>query len=146
MLDKEFIYKKISLIQDELARLSELADFTLDEIAKDFYKYNTLERLLEKIIIRAIDINQHFLLEFSTKDMHPPATYKETFTALSRIGIYSEEFGKEISKSVGTRNALVHEYDDEETDYGKIYDSISDCLRDYHQYCDYILKFLEKVS
>lgn len=143
MLDKEFIYKKISLIQDELARLTELADFTLDEIAKDFYKYNTLERLLEKIIIRAIDVNQHLLLEFATADTKISKTYKETFLNLYEIGVYPKEFSEEISKSVGTRNKLTHEYDDEETDYTKIYDSIGDCLRDYHQYCEYILKFIE---
>jgi len=36
----------------------------------------------------------------------------------------------------------VHEYDD--IDYSKIYSSIDECLREYHQYCDFILKFIEK--
>lgn len=146
MLDKDFIYKKISLIQEELAHLSELADFTLDEVASDFYKFNTLERLLEKIITRAIDVNQHLLLEYATKDTKIPKTYKETFSELSGIGVYSEEFGEEISKSVGTRNKLVHEYDDEKFDYKNIYTSIDDCLKDYHKYCEYVLKFIENKS
>ena len=46
-----------------------------------------------------------------------------------------------FSQSVGTRNILVHEYD--KVDYQKVYDSVSDCLRDYHQ-CEYILGLLNE--
>ena len=143
MLDKNLIRTKIELIQDELAHLVELADFSFDEIAADFYKYNTMERLLEKIVIRAIDINQHLLLESSTYKMAVPRTYAETFMMLADLSVYSKDFAVEISKSVGTRNILVHEYD--KTDQNQIYSSIGDCLRDYHKYCDYILKFVEKA-
>lgn len=145
MLNKDFIYKKISLMQEELANLSEFKNFSLDEIAGDFYKLNALERLLEKIIMRAIDINQHLLLELADIKTKAPKTYKETFTELAEIGVYSQEFGARISKSVGTRNILAHEYD-EEVNYSKVYGSISDCLKDYHQYCEYILKFIDKIK
>ncbi len=142
MFKKELIYRKVSLIQEDLAKLVKVANFSFNEIVSDFYKQNTLERLLEKIIIRAIDINQHLLLEFAKEDMKTPKTYKDTYIELAMIGVYPIEFGKEISKSVGTRNILVHEYD-EEVDYSKIYASISDCLKDYHRYCEYILSFIE---
>ncbi len=42
------------------------------EIVSDFYKQNTLERLLEKIIMRAVDINHHLLLKFATEDIKTP--------------------------------------------------------------------------
>ncbi len=142
MLKKDFVYRKISLIQEDLVRLSDLAKFSFKEIVSDFYKQNTLERLLEKIIMRAVDINHHLLLEFATEDIKTPKTYKETFTELSKIGVYPKEFGDGISKSVGTRNILIHEYD-EETDYSKIYNSVSDCLKDYHKYCEFILNFVK---
>ncbi len=45
-----------------------------------------------------------------------------------------------ISRSVGTRNKLVHEYDS--VDQKQIYASIKDCLADYTQYCAYLLTFL----
>lgn len=144
MVKKDFIEKKIDLIQMELTRLSEFSNFTLDEVAKDFYKYNTLERLLEKIIMRAVDINEHLLSELATEKTKAPETYRETFLELAKLGVYPEEFAKRISDSVGTRNVLVHDYDDDETDYKKIYTSIGDCLKEYHQYCGYILEFLKK--
>lgn len=142
MLNKDFIKRKISLIQDEMIKLSDLAKYTLDEVAKDFVKQAAVEKILERIITRAIDINQHILAETGDKKISPPKDYKETFTALAEFGVYDKKFAEEISKSVGTRNMLVHEYD--KTDYSRVYNSMGDCLKDYNQYCEYILKFLEK--
>jgi uncharacterized protein YutE (UPF0331/DUF86 family) len=142
MIRKDFIKRKISLIQDDLAHLAEFARCSFDEIVADFVKEAAMERILERIINRAVDINQHLIAELVTKDTSSPKDYTETFLLLSGFGIYSEDFGKEISKSIGTRNKLVHEYD--KVDYFLIYDSVGDCLRDYHQYCEYILKFIEK--
>ena len=142
MIKKDFVKRKITLIQDEMVKLSDLAKYTIDEVAKDFVKQAAVERILERIIARAIDINQHIVAESGDKNTSAPKDYKETFTALVDIGVYDNNFAQEISKSVGTRNMLVHEYD--KADYSRVYNSIGDCLRDYNRYCEYILKFLEK--
>ena len=144
MLRKEFVKKKVGLIQEELGNLLVFKDFTLNEITKDFFKYNALERILEKIIMRAIDVNQHIIVELADEKTKTPSNYRETFTEIAKIGVYPEEFGQKISQSVGTRNILVHDYDDEKTDYEKIYNSVGDCLKEYHEYCEYILNFLDK--
>ena len=52
MIRKDFIERKLDLIQEELEKLKQLSGYTIDQIAADFLKQNTLERLLEKIIIR----------------------------------------------------------------------------------------------
>lgn len=142
MINKDFIKRKITLIQDEMVKLSDLAKYTIDEIAKDFVKQAAVERMLEKIITRAIDINQHIIAETKNKNMSSPKDYKETFMALAELGVYDKSFAEEVSKSVGTRNMLVHEYD--KVDYSRVYNSIGDCLRDYNDYCERVLKFLEK--
>ena len=142
MIRKDFIKRKISLIQDDLVKLSSLSGYSFEEIASDPVKQAAVERFLERIINRAIDINQHLIRELADKTVSPPEDYKETFSALSDFGVCPEKFSQEISKSVGTRNMLTHEYD--KIDQSLIYNSIDDCLRDYHQYCGYILKFLEK--
>lgn len=144
MVNKDFIRRKISLIQEELARLSELSKFSFKEISQDYLRQNAVERLLEKIIIRAIDINEHIISELAQKDTPAPKTYKETFLSLIKLNVYPENFALNISKSVGTRNILVHEYD-EEIDYSMLYDSIADCLKDYHLYCEYIIKFIDSL-
>lgn len=140
MLNKRFIKRKITLIGEELERLKEFSDFTLEELAKDYIKQAAVERLLEKIINRAIDVNQHLIAELSEKTT--PKSYKETFLELSEINVYPRDFAEQISKSAGTRNVLTHDYNN--IDYSKIYNSIFDCLKDYHQYCQYILDFLDK--
>ena len=142
MLNKDFIKRKVLLIQEEFPNLENLSKYSFEEIVSDFIKEAALERILERIIMRAVDINQHFIAELSIKETPSPKTYKETFLGLTNFKIYPQEFAEQISKSAGIRNILVHDYD--VVDYGKIYSSISDCLKDYHQYCQYILDFLEK--
>jgi len=143
MIRPDFIKRKISLIQDDLVKLSGFSQYSLSQITSDYIKQAAIERFLERIISRAIDINQHIIVENDDAKISPPKDYKETFTALSRLGIYPDKFAAQISKSIGTRNILIHEYD--KIDYSLIYDSISDCLKDYHQYCEFILSFLEKT-
>lgn len=145
MVKKDFVEKKIDLIQEELSHLAEFSNFTLEQVASDFYKYNTLERLLEKIIVRAVDVNEHLLSELLTDRTKIPETYRDTFLQLVELGVYPKEFAEQISQSVGTRNVLVHDYDDDKTDYEKIYSSVSECLKEYHQYCEYIITFLKKI-
>ncbi|MBI4686399.1 MAG: DUF86 domain-containing protein [Nitrospirae bacterium] len=140
MINKIFVQRKISLIQNELAHLMPFSKYSFNEIASDYIKQAAVERFLERVINRAIDINQHIIAELSTKDTEPPLDYVQTFLRLADFEIYPCEFAQEIS--VGTRNKLVHEYD--KIDQEKIYSSISDCLKDYHKYCDYVFTFLEK--
>ncbi len=143
MLDKELVKRKLSLIQDELLKLEDLAKFSFEEIAKDYVKLSAVERILERIVNRALDINYHLISELG-KDLEPPKDYKENFLKLAQLNILPEEFAQRISKSVGLRNILVHEYD--KVDHKIVYASIEDCLKDYTVYLDYILKFLEKLD
>lgn len=142
MVNKDFVKMKISLIEEELEKLKEFAKFSFQEIVSDFRKQAVIERLLERIINRAIDINQHLIAEILPEEMQSPKSYRETFLKLAELRVYPKQFAEDIAKSVGTRNVLIHDYN--EVDYSKIYSSIGDCLKDYHQYCNYILKFLEK--
>ncbi len=141
MLDKNFIIRKINLIQEELKYLIPIKNITFNEIFQDPIKQAAVERFLERVINRAIDVNQHIIAETSKKDVDPPLTYKETFTRLADVGIYPKEFAENISKSVGLRNILLHEYD--KTDLEKLYSSINHCLQDYNKYCQYILDFID---
>lgn len=141
MLKRQFIKRKITLIQEELGHLEKLGKFSFQKIAQDHFLQSALERILEKIIMRAVDINQHILVESESKKISAPKDYTESFLFLGNIDVYPKKFAENISKSAGTRNALVHDYD-EAIDYERIYNSIDDCLKDYVQYCEYILAFL----
>ncbi len=141
MLKQDLVQRKISLIQDDLGRLAEFAHYTFGEIAGDFMKQAAMERMLERIISRAIDINEHLIIALGTNNISPPKDYRETFLRLAELGVYSKEFARDIGKSIGVRNLLVHEYD--KVDQMKVYHSINDCLKDYTHYIDYLRVFLK---
>jgi uncharacterized protein YutE (UPF0331/DUF86 family) len=140
-VDTHFIRRKIKLIQEDLSELDRLAHYSFDEITKDHIKLLAVERLLEKIIMRAIDINQHMIAELGRGDERVRG-YEDTFFILSELGIYGEEFAKQIAPSAGLRNRLVHEYNNTRQDI--IYKSVNEAVAQYVKYCDSILKFIEK--
>jgi len=142
MLNKDFIKRKIDFIQNDLVKLAGFAKLSFDEVSSDPIKQAAVERFLERIINRAIDINQHILAQCAEVAIEPPIDYRDTFLRLADSKVFSKEFSERIAQSVGTRNILVHEYD--KTDQQKIYSSIADCLKEYTEYCGYILEFLEK--
>ncbi|MBA7579927.1 hypothetical protein ES708_21808 [subsurface metagenome] len=140
MLDKNFIQRKIKLIQEELSKLESLSHYSFKEISDDFTKMYTVERALEKIIMRAIDLNQHIIAEIGHGD-EKIRGYEDTFYALATLDVYPDEFAKEIAPSAGLRNRLVHEYNDTKDEI--IYSSVEDAIRQYTKYCDFILKFIK---
>lgn len=141
MLDRDLIQRKVKLILEDLDRLREYKSYSFDEIASDFVKEAVIERLLEKVITRAIDINQHTLSELG-KGEEKIRGYEDTFHALSELGVYDKEFAARIARSAGLRNRLVHEYND--TDPAIIFASLGDALKQYAHYCEAILKFVEE--
>ncbi|MBU4141394.1 DUF86 domain-containing protein [Patescibacteria group bacterium] len=143
MLDINFIQRKIKLIQEDLSKLDKLGKYSFDKISEDFVIFGAVERYLEKIIMRAIDINQHIVAERGKGD-EKIRGYEDTFYVISDLGVYGKEFAKKIAPSAGLRNRLVHEYNDTKQEI--IYKSVGDAVKQYAEYCDYILKFLKKIK
>lgn len=141
MLNHQFIKRKIKLIQEDLSKLEPFVEYSLDDIAKDPMKNAAVERYLERIITRAIDINRHCLAELG-KGNEVLRTYEDTFLRMADMGIYPPDFAKAIAPSAGLRNILVHEYD--EVDQRLVYQSVGKALSQYAKYCDSLLKFIEK--
>ncbi|TSC77738.1 MAG: hypothetical protein G01um101433_491 [Parcubacteria group bacterium Gr01-1014_33] len=141
MLDSDFVKRKIGLIQDELMRLGEFANLTIDEIAKDYRTQAIVERLLERIIGRAVDINQHLIAECGAH-LETVRKYRDTFLRLADLEVYPHEFATQIAPSVGLRNALVHDYND--IDREVLQKSIGEAIAEFNDYTKYILAFLEK--
>ena len=140
MLDKNFITRKIKLIQEEIAKVEELSNYTFEEIKDDFLKRYSVERALEKIIMRAIDINQHIIVE-NAVGYETIRGYEDTFYILAKLNVYPEVFSKQIAPSAGLRNRLVHEYNDTKDEI--IYNSVADAITQYTEYCNYILKYIQ---
>lgn len=142
MLDKKFVIHKIELIREGLEKLKFFKDLTFEEISQDWVKYHALKNIFMETIGRALDINQHLIVEEAPPEMETPLDYTQTFLKLGELKILPPKFVKEIAKSAGFRNAIVHGYN--KLDERIIYETVSEAIKQYTQYCDYILKFLEK--
>lgn len=143
MINKEFIKNKIIYIQNELKALSKYKSYSFEAIVSNFELHTITERIIERIINDALDINQHIIVE-SEKKGDIPFDFRESFLLLADFKIYPKNFAERISGSVGLRNILVHQY--RRLDEKIFYQSIKDCLQDYIKYCDYILKFLKEKN
>lgn len=144
MLDQKFIKHKIELIREDLELLEDVKDETFDELAKDPFRWNGVQHILQKVIDRGIDINQHFIAELASPKLPAPQNYTETFLRLKDLGILPPDFTKEIAKSAGFRNILVHEYNT--IDEQIVYRSVREAIEQYAKYCDFILKFLNSAE
>lgn len=142
MLDSIFIRRKIKWIQEDLKHLEQFSEFTFEEMARDWTRWNALEWVLAKIIGRAIDINQHLIAELGGKDITPPKDYTESFLLLKNFNVLPEDFLNQIAKSAGFRNRIIHEYND--IDKNLVYNTVGEAIEQYAQYCNYILAFLDK--
>ena len=113
MIRREFVLRKLQLIADDLERLMRFTDETLESLTADDLKLAAVERILERIVMRAIDVNEHLISELATGEGRSTRlTYRDTFLLLSELGVYSKQFAEQIARSAGLRNILVHDYND----------------------------------
>ncbi len=143
MIDKEFIRRKLDLIQVEIEKLKNLKGKSFEEVAENQMEWDALEWWLAKLIGRAIDINNHILAEYGERLERAPKDYTETFLFLKDLDILPGDFAERISKSAGFRNRVIHEYNN--VDKVLVFDTVDDAIRDYAKYCEYILDFLNRT-
>lgn len=145
MIRKAFVRRKLQLIADDLERLSRFANETLASLTEDDIKLAAVERVVERLVMRAIDINEHLISECSQGEgKSTRLTYRDTFLKLADLGVYDPEFAETIARSAGLRNILVNDYND--VDRTILHGSIATCLRDYHRYAEAVDAFLEDAS
>ncbi|WP_200180574.1 type VII toxin-antitoxin system HepT family RNase toxin [Ectothiorhodospira mobilis] len=136
MIREDFIRRKLQLIGEDLGHLLRFKDLTLDQLLADDIRLAAVERIIERIVMRAVGVNEHLLAE----RLPPDAPYRDTFLALADVGLCTPEFAREIAASAGLRNILVHDYND--VDRRILHRSIGSCLRDYKRYVEQVEAFI----
>ena len=142
MIRPEFVRRKLQLIAEDLETLVGFRAETLPSLVGEPVKLAAVERMLERIVMRAIDVNEHLIAELATGEGRTTRlTYRDTFLMLTNLGVYPGGFAERVAASAGLRNILVHDYND--ADRTIIHASIRTCLKDYHLYLEYIAAFLD---
>lgn len=143
MVNKDLVKRKISKIQEGLNHLADFKDKNFEDVARDYIQFAAVKNILMEIIGRGIDINEHILSQKEVDNL-AKLDYAQTFLALADLGVLPEDFAREISKSAGFRNAIVHNYD--QIDLGSVYESIDKAVDQYDNYCRHILNYIERLE
>ena len=141
MIDSELVTRKMLLITTDLRALEPLARRPLPDYIASPTDEVLVERYLERIIGRMIDINYHLLTEAGQP---PPRDYFDSFTQLARLGVLPPAFARQIAASAGLRNRLVHEYD--EIDPERVYAGLQAAVRDVPDYLRHVEQYLKKSA
>lgn len=139
MIDPVLVTRKINLISQDLRSLVRYKQMTLAVYLHDPIHEVAVERYLERIIGRMIDINYHLIVESGDP---PPKDYYESFTELGKMNILPPAFSKKIARAAGLRNRIAHEYED--IDEKKIHASLRVIIKDIPKYLEHINKFCRR--
>lgn len=133
-IDNQLLVRKAKLIEADLTKLREFENISLNEYTQSLEIRLQVERLLERIVGRVIDVNYHILKEeFNSL----PQDYYKSFTELGKKEVIDMELAEQLAESTGLRNALAHEYD--AIDDAQVFKSINRCLSQVPQYLKTIL-------
>nr|WP_274520625.1 DUF86 domain-containing protein [Ectothiorhodospira variabilis] len=141
VIREDFVRRKLQLITDDLVRLVRFKELTLEELLSDDIRLAAVERIIERIVMRAVDVNEHLLAEcLPPQARSTRITYRDTFLMLADLGVCDADFAQAIAGSAGLRNILVHDYND--VDRSILHRSIGSCLRDYTAYVQQVEAFI----
>ena len=129
MIDPELVTRKMVLIVQDLSALEPIARKALADYLASPIDEVVVERFLERIIGRMIDVNYHLIVETGHP---PPPDYYQSFLQLAQLGVLDHEFATRIAGCAGLRNRIVHEYN--ELDPRKVYEALPAALQDIPVY------------
>lgn len=109
MIDKQLIEKKLQQVIEYLEEMKPISkDAAPDDVARDYLKYHTAERLLQLIVDTIVDINLYLIKE---GEFAVPDDFQSTFSTLADSKILPRDFAEKIAPVVGLRNRVVHRYE-----------------------------------
>jgi hypothetical protein len=75
----EFIRRKLQLITDDLGQLALFRNISHADLVGDPIRLAALERIIERIVLRAIDVNEHVISALATgaEERTTRLTYRE---------------------------------------------------------------------
>lgn len=107
-VEKGIVRRKLAVIIENLKALEPIKVMSKEDYIEDIYKRKAAERLLQKLIEAAIDINTHIIVQTGNI---APDDYYESFMRAGELKIISLDLAEKLAPSAGLRNRLVHEYD-----------------------------------
>jgi uncharacterized protein YutE (UPF0331/DUF86 family) len=139
MIDAVLVTRKLEFIIKDLQSLDRFARMSRTEYQSDDTYELIVERYLERIIGRMIDVNFHLISESGRA---PPKDYYDSFIELGKMDILPTEFAAHIAHAAGLRNRIAHEYD--EVDAVKIHAALAKVTKEFPEYLRLVRDFIHK--
>lgn len=136
-IDTDLVTRKLLLIAADLEPLAAIATRGVAAYELSVVDQAMVERRLERAIGRMIDVNYHVL---TASGQPPPPDYHSSFVRMAELGVLDAEFARQIARSAGLRNRLVHDYDD--LDHRLVFAALSTALNDLPRFLAAVNAFL----
>ena len=132
-MSAQVIKEKIDRIFEYLKIIEKYKDISYQVFLEE--AHFIVERLFELLVTTSVDILMH---KMALEQESLPTTLRTTFLRAGELNWIPTDLAQKLADAAGMRNILVHGY--EKVDLKIIYDSIKPALKDYTQFCEYILK------
>lgn len=140
MIDRELVNRKIALIAPDLDEVRSIVSRGLAAFLANRLEQVAVERFLERIVGRMIDVNYHLLTETGHP---PPRDYYQSFIELGGRAL-PPEFAVRIAAAAGLRNRIAHEYD--ELDPARLFEGMESAARDIPIWIGHVVAYLDKET
>lgn len=136
-LDPDSVTQKLESMRDALELLHRTGMPSADDLGGDGLLRAAVERLLMRLVDRAVAINLHVsgALGGTTE-----RDYRASFGAAAEVGVLPAELAEELADSAGMRNVLVHEY--VRVDLEQVAAAIPRSVDGYERYVEIVAAFL----
>jgi len=138
--------KSARLIRQKLVNQKSYIDELGPYVALEYTDYQRrpgynriVERLVQIIVESAIDINEKLI---EAMNEPPPASARESFGAMSRLGVLDDGVASAFQAYVGLRNRIVHAY--EKLDNHIVYFNAKRLLDDAERYVMAVQRFVDQ--
>lgn len=139
-VDRELVTRKLLLITQDLDAMAPFAAKPIALFLESRIDQAVVERLLERMIGRMIDVNYHLITEGGQP---PPPDYHASFLKLAELKIVDADFARRIARCAGLRNRLVHEY--EEIDPRIVFEAVQAARDDIVGYLRSVEAYLDAL-
>lgn len=141
-LTRQKTFEKLEGLKEYLGYLHELRKEAGDEkkFISDFHLFGNTERYLQLSIQSIIDITHLVIIDL---DLKRPEDNYEAVSLLHEHKVISEKLAHTLTRMVGLRNILVHEYG--KIDRKKIYEILATQIEDMETFQKEIVSYLSSV-
>lgn len=128
MVNPELIRKRLNRLDEYLAILGRIGNYSYDQFVSDPEKFGSAERFLQLSIDTVNDLGNHVVSDLKLGAVN---WQSDIPSLLLKHGLIDERLAGLWMKMIGFRNILVHEYMD--IDRKQVYDVIKSNLDDFRK-------------